>query len=455
MAPALRLRDQITLDNTLANLYTAHGNNEGDIFLFNFIHDPALSLKYDISSPTRFVYQYGHSEKLDTEFAIRLCLQLYPLHFSFIAGRMPVYLMSTVGNQEYLTEVRDVFQQVTTSQRPQLEFVKGPADLVCPPEVRLAIHSPSDCLSHLSHLVHPDAHYLLQAKRTLASSGIPTPATEIVDSLLPASQFGDEAAIESHTQDILARVQRRKLPFVLKLQQSGASLGTFILRSNDDLQRCIPTIQNEIRQALCQVDSSNHHFHNASLVMQDLISGDAKAVSTFVPKTGDPVFLGACDQLMNEDGKWIGGSISYGEQDDLSKKYSTLMKQIAEFVQQDQYQGLLGVDVMTDAEGNHLAIDLNPRCAGTTALCVLRGYLSRARNLHEAAMLLPFMIPATRTKFEEDFGHEFDAGKLIITAWCSLPKTGCYVAGIVAAAETKEKLKYLTERLQRYQASAQ
>ncbi|KAJ5928247.1 hypothetical protein N7466_007203 [Penicillium verhagenii] len=444
--------EKIFLDATLHDLYAPDLGKDEEVTLFYFNYTEALALKYGISKPRRFIYQYGSAVIEDEAFVIGLYLQQYPLHMTFFAGKMPVYMMDVNDDAGYKEDVLRVFAHLTTDQQPRVSFFKGPAEPICSPGERVAVLNPTDSLLELPHLVNPDVQFLLQCKRTLAFSGLPTPATEVIDTHLQPLEVQDEAVISREVQLILNRVHQRKLPFVLKLQQSAGSLGTFFFRSEKDRQRWIPEVEVELRRALRQLNSSNQIFHPASLVIQSFVSGDTVAIAMFIPKQGDPVFLGGSAQFLNDQEQWIGGSISYREQDSISENYSPIMRQVARFVQQHGYHGPFCMDLMTDSNGNHLVIDLNPRCPAGAALGVLRTHFSRQRNLDEAALIMPLCVSGTRDRFEKEFSEQCLEGRLVITSWCYLRGSNRSMAGVIFAAETKEKLRAFITILEDYQA---
>ena len=99
-------------------------------------------------------------------------------------------------------------------------------------------------------LIDPDRLWYLNAKEALAKSGLPTPATEIVEVQghcpdadgcceVCASSMSEEVPdactgprnrwIGEQTVRILSAIERQKLPFVFKNQQAFAGAGTYVI----------------------------------------------------------------------------------------------------------------------------------------------------------------------------------------------------------------------------------
>ncbi len=65
----------------------------------------------------------------------------------------------------------------------------------------------------------------------------------------------------------------------------------------------------------------------------------------------------------------------------------------------------MGADIMTDADGRQLVIDLNVRVTGSHSLGALRGHFARL-GLNVATTLSCLMLRLTRDEFQEEFREE-------------------------------------------------
>ncbi|KAI1192374.1 solid-state culture-specific protein-like protein [Nemania serpens] len=462
MTPTTRLPPPVVLDTTLRDLYSLQADGELRIFLVSVVPSAEVQLKCCMPLGTRYIYQSPLSGPENTNFLGRIHLQVVAQHYAFVAGKMAVCLIDidvhdaspcpSPGASSFLPpgreEIRRVFSRLDPDQQPDVRFVPDPAKLDCPEGFVAAIASPMDCFAHLAPLVDADAHYDLQSKRALAISGIPTPSTEVIDTKLQPSQAGNAKLVAAEVGRMVGCVESRQPPFVLKMQQSLGSQGTIVVRSSKDREHALDVLRAELGRVLPLLDETNQHLRTSTVLVQDTVAGDAVALSIFVTPDGPPVFISCCRQLLDARDQWIGGYIAYADQDRLRQEYADISEDVARYSRLKGYRGPLGVDVMTDVEGGRrVAIDVNPRVSGTTPLGVLRGHFSDRRGLHHAAVLCPLFLSCTRDEFEGTFREEYHAGSLIITGWSYDARQAYSTAAVIMAAETEEKLRNLTDRV--------
>ncbi|KAI2629329.1 solid-state culture-specific protein-like protein [Hypomontagnella submonticulosa] len=448
----------IVLDTTLRELYRLRTDGEPRIVLVSIVPSAQVQMKRCMPLGTRYIYQSPLSGPEDSNFLGRIHLQVVAQHYAFMAGRMTVCLVdvddANAGpNASGLLptgreEIERVFSHLCPEQQPDVRFVPDPAKLVCPDGFQAAISSPMDCFAHLAHLVNADAHYDLQSKRALAVSGIPTPSAEVIDTKLQPSQACNDGLVAAEVDRMAACVQSRQPPFVLKMQQSLGSQGTIVVRNTDGKEHALEVLRAELGRVLPLLNEANQHLRTSTVLVQDVVAGNAVALSLFVTPEGPPVFISCCEQLLDTQDQWIGGYISYADQDRFRQEYADIAQDVARYSRLKGYRGPLGVDVMTDAEGGrHVAIDVNPRVSGTTPLGVLRGHFSERRGLHHAAVLCPLFLSCTRDEFERAFGEEYYAGSLVITGWSYDAHQGYSTTAVIMAAKTKEELRDFTDRV--------
>lgn len=443
----------VILDTTLKDLYALDGTLDRGLVLVYAVPTADVQMSSGIPLSSKFVYQSPLSHCHDGDELARLFLQVVPQLFGFIAGNMPLILFDLDPNdQEHLAntprgpqrphvvDALQVFEGLIPQQRPQTTFVANPGHIDLSPGVGIAITSPMDCLLDLPHDVNPEAHYQCLSKRALASSGLPTPNSVVIDTGIQPHQVHDAECIKAEVSRMLEPILERTLPFAVKMPQALAGQGTFLIQTEAARQKAVETLAKEIERMLREVNDDNKHLYTCSLVIQDLIDGETAALSFFVTKAGRVVFICCTEQIMDSIGHWGGAFISYSQQDDYQKRYVTILEQMARYVHEKGYRGPMNADVMTDPHGRQLIVDLNVRAAGSHPLGLLRNHFSIQRGLHKAVLLFPLYLKGTKDEFQWAFEEEFRAGSLIICGWCHDRVGIDSISCLILAAETKEKL---------------
>lgn len=448
----------IVLDMTLRDLYTCEGGGE-DITLAFAVPTAEVQTAAGIPLSKKFTYQTPVKPTYDSDFLARRYLQLVPQAFAFMAGKMPVILFDLDKNVEelhvsnsnsrrpYQTDAYSVFDRLSPHQRPELTFVEKPSDINFGQESRFALVSPMDCLLPLPHLVDPEVHYEALSKRGLALSKLPTPDTEIVDTDLGPAEISDQGKVDFEVQSMMARIRARQPPFVIKMPQSLSGHGTFIVRTRADRTEAIRILVPETKRMLNQINSLNAHIKPCSLILQSIIPGEAVALSLLITKSGRPIFTACCSQIFHANGKWAGNFCDYREQDTLQAQYADTAAKIGAYMQRLGYWGPLGADIMTDINGRQLIIDVNARVTGSHPLGALRSHFVRL-GLNVANIFSCLMLRLTREEFEEEFRQELiQSGTIVVNAWLHMKDGKTSLATVALAAEHREKLNELVERL--------
>lgn len=448
----------IVLDMTLRDLYTCEGGGE-NITLAYAVPTAEVQMAAGIPLSTKFTYQTPIYPTYDSDFLARRYLQLVPQAFAFMAGNMPVILFDLDKNAEELhvlnsnsrrphqADAYSVFDRLKPHQRPELTFVEKPSDIKVGQESRFAVVSPMDCLLPLPHLVDPEVHYEALSKRGLALSGLPTPYTEIVGTDLGPAEISDHELVGVEVQRMMARIRARQPPFVIKMPQSLSGHGTFIVRTQADRSNAIRTLIPETKRMLNQINSSNARINPCSLILQSIIPGEAVALSLLITKSGRPIFTACCSQIFHANGKWAGNFCDYGEQETLRAQYAETAAKIGAYMHKLGYWGPLGADIMTDIDGKQLIIDVNARVTGSHPLGALRGHFVRL-GLNVANIFSCLRLRLTREEFEEEFRQELEqSGSIVVNAWIHMKDGKTSLATVALAAEHREKLNELVERL--------
>lgn len=458
---------QITLDTTLTDLYTLDGGNPQDLSIVTVIPPPS-QVSSSLPSNTKFVYQHPNHEKFDDDIYARILLGAVAQHLSFVAGTIPVNLFdidktffqswasliwtSVPGHR---VDAQRVYDVLVPAQRPKLEFISSPNGfLPIAPSGKVATvvaSNPLDCLSKLPGIVTPETHYKLLSKHDLVHSGLPMAPSDILTTSLTPAEVEDDSLVKRESNRLVDAVKNRALPFVLKFPQSLAGYGVFVLRTEPQRDACIAILHSEIPLMIRSLNTSNAHLNPVSLILQGMLPGGAVAYNIFVTKTGRPVFIGCCEQVIDKQGVWSGAMADYKRQEELGKLYAPTATKMAEYVFSKGYYGPMGADIMI-SEGQQYVIDLNVRLTGSYSLSLLKGHFSDRRGLHFATLMSPVPMMGDRNKFEGTFASELENGRLVIVGWCEgrfgpgrlfKYSMGCIVVG----GEDKAAMMELVERV--------
>ena len=451
----------IVLDTTLRDIYNLEGSGEEITFAFA-IPTAEVQLAAGIPVSEKFTNQSPLSSSKDRDALALRFLQLIPQFCAFMVGKMPVFMFDLDQNAEDLhllnskawrphqADAYRVLDGLAPHQRPDLKFVEKPSDIKLGPNGRLAIFAPLDCLLPLHHLVDPEAHYELLSKRGLALSGLPTPETEIVDTVLGLAQVSDQDLVDSEVRRIMSRIRARQPPFVIKMPQSIGGHGTFMIRTDADRTDAIRILGPETKRMLGQINSRNAHMYPCSLMLQRMIPrGERVALSLFVTRSGRAIFNACCHLLMDLNEQW-GDFVDYSEQDALQVKYADRTNQLSAYAHQRGYWGPMGADILTDVDGQQLIVDMNVRMTGCHPLGALRGHFGRL-GLKVAATLFLSILRLTRDEFDLQFGAELHFGSVVVIAWVHMRDKKTSMTKLTLAAEDKEKLDELIEKVKMFE----
>lgn len=188
------------------------------------------------------------------------------------------------------------------------------------------------------------------------------------------------------------------------------------------------------RQITCKGTRASTPMYPSSLVIQKLIPGEAMALSLFITRKGRAIIIACSRQGFNEEGHWIGASVSCAQQAVLKERHSNTADAVARFLHRRGYYGPAGADAITvPSSGEQFVIDLNVRVTGAYALGLLTGHFTR-RELFEAT-LLTIYLPCTKTAFECAFEGEIKDGCIVITGWAQDSRRALSHAGIIVGGK--------------------
>jgi len=283
------------------------------------------------------------------------------------------------------TDAAKVIEGIVISQRPKIEYISDATTFQAPPGVLIFAYPPQDFLDKHPAIMSQELNYKLQSKRELVFSGLPTPNTDVIDTVLEPVDIADSAKVEAESQRILEIIRSHRFPFVIKFPLAVGGLGVFVVRNELQLAAAekLGRLAEEIPRMLRSIKPENAHLHPACLCLQDVVDGGTtRNLSIFVTKEGRAEFLSCCEQFIDEeDGIWRGSIIDYARQEELERQYRPLIDQMAAYVYGYGFYGPMGGDVMTDGSGNQFIVDLNTRVTGDVMMGPLRGHYYERRGM--------------------------------------------------------------------------
>ncbi len=437
---------------TLKQLYDWDPASHGEVYLAYVVPTAQVQMSSGIPISTKYAYQDPLSRK-DNDLQARIFAQVVPQHFGMIAGKMNLIMfdLDAEHGQGFDPQPRidtaEVMDQYAEHQRPLTTYVQKASDIVLPPKAVLAVSCPMDCLEHLPVAVPPEAHYRALSKRELAFSGLPTPHSIVVDTVLDVDQVRDSSLRAIEVTRMLHFVEGKAPQYVVKLPLASAGQGTFLIRNEADRFEALAVLRPEVDRMLLQLNQTNEHLNPASFVIQEMVAGSAMAVSLFLTKSGELIVTSCCDQFVDPSGRWGGGHIDYPQQSRLKAEYLPVANTLATYMHSLGYYGPLGADIMTDSDGKHLIIDLNTRVTGSQPLGFLKGYFSAKRGFHNAPVFFPLLLDVTLKEFKHRFRKECEQGRIVVAGWCHARGGKSSVTAIIIAGEDQARLGALAERV--------
>ena len=191
----------------------------------------------------------------------------------------------------------------------------------------------NEALTSHKRTVDPDTLYKLLSRRYLALSGLPTPETSIPD-------LDDSLdSVEGKLSMAVSWIRTFSLPRVFKTQQGMSSVGTFLIRTEDERESLIDSIsEHSLRTTLESVNAANAYLCPSSILSQKMITQaqECFATSFFVCRNGNGIFLGACRQTMDSrSNAWLGATIKYRDQDRLRRRLWPVVSQLAKYLHKE------------------------------------------------------------------------------------------------------------------------
>jgi hypothetical protein len=281
---------------------------------------------------------------------------------------------------------------------------------------------PFDHLAPQKHAVPPDIHYRLLSKTTLAEAGVRSPNyktyrlddTAIADIPLPES-----------------------FPYLIKVSHGLSGEGTYIIKTPSDLDYTWREIGKYREDNLLD-----------QIIVSEFVKNEVQnyCVQFYVDKTGQITLIGATEQMVSPEGKYLGGIIDYEKSEVL--RFKEIIDAIASYAHSHGYFGVIGCDVLEDKDGEFHVIDINFRINGSTPLCLQRHrFLSQGKTV--AKYSGAYRMSGTLDSILATLKSELDRQDFLILSALEKVKYGkiyCDLYGIVAGA-TLDQMIGVEEKL--------
>ena len=224
---------------------------------------------------------------------------------------------------------------------------------------------------------------------------------------------------------------------VVKLSHGYAGLGNFFIHT--------PFDESMMREQIAQ------QWPDAKLVINQLIENIVAdtGIQFYLRKDGSVVWLGLTQQQFNTKLRWSGGIFSVGEQDEGRHRYEAAVLATANCLHSHGYFGVVGIDVLTDAEGQQFLIDVNPRLTGVTPfLMASRRFADqgRAEGIYVASQTFDGSLDELFAAAESINASRDDATVLVLSA-CEnqgQPTTICHLSvSSSSQADNRQMLQQL------------
>lgn len=461
----------VQLSKTLSELYALDGGDVNDIALVYAFPNPTR-LTASLPASTKYAYQGPRTVKLSDDCMARICLGCLAQYYGFVSGPMDLYLFDmdktkwetawenlswTKQTPTHRVDADRVFQAIEPSQRPQVHFVQTAQQVVDLPQKK-AVITPMDFLDGQRLLVDQEAHWEMLSKRSLALSNIPSPQTQVIDTILQPEQIGDTDVLSSEIARMLQPVERNPVPFVVKLPLGMGGHAVFMVRDEHQRKDCLAVLNAQLPLMFQSLTRENKDRNPVSLLIQRVVPGDSAGVSVFITRTGRVVFVSCSEQILDERNYWSGGYMDFTRQEVLEKQYKDIVLRVAEYVYSRGYHGPMGIDVMTNEDGEQLVVDMNIRQTGSYTLGLMKRHFWENLKLPLGGLICPFAVRGDRDEFERQFVREIEEGSLVIAAWCRGRggPGGMFVysiCGLLLGGKDRESLDSLMDRLNKIRLS--
>ncbi|KXJ16739.1 uncharacterized protein LOC110235109 [Exaiptasia diaphana] len=266
---------------------------------------------------------------------------------------------------------------------------------------------PLQCLPRKKHAIDPDVHHKILSKNSIPEMGANCPR---------------HMTLDDYT-----------VPCMIKASWGTGGKATYLAKTKPDAENFIYKLQNE--------------FRCPEPVISEFITGVTGnyCVNFYLYKSGDVEWLGCPIQDIDEDFGWIGVHMDWNEQDELKDKlYDTVMP-VKEYLHQNGYFGVVGIDVLSNKDGNFV-IDVNARINGSTTLVMIGPHMAELGYPMSAKLMIED-VKCTESELIDEFNKINSEGKEMVINLASVETEKSCTAVICLFAKTEENLKTLYKKM--------
>jgi len=202
---------------------------------------------------------------------------------------------------------------------------------------------PHESLPAAQQVVDPVTNYAIHSKEVIAN--IDCPQADVLDSVIP--------------------------PCIVKLSHGYAGLGNYLIESTDD-------------EIAMKAELANH-WPTATLVVNSIVENVTNdfGVQFYLRRDGSMVWLGFTEQMFNSNKRWCGGTFSADQQLEMFDGLCTMIEPAGRYLHAQGYFGLVGIDILRNADGDFFLVDVNPRLTGITPFLMASRIFARDDGLKE------------------------------------------------------------------------
>ena len=174
-----------------------------------------------------------------------------------------------------------------------------------------------------------------------------------------------------------------RYPCIVKLSHGYAGLGNYLLRNEADEQ----AMRAELEE----------HWPGSTLVINSVIADIAGdyGVQFYLRRDGSVVWLGLTEQHFTEKNKWCGGTFTKSLQTELIEPFEPIVTAAAKHIHSRGYFGLVGIDILRDANDRCFLVDVNPRLTGITPFLMASRIFAKDESFDEGIYQASFRFQGT------------------------------------------------------------
>ena len=192
-------------------------------------------------------------------------------------------------------------------------------------------------------------------------------------------------------------------PCIVKLSHGYAGLGNFLIRSQSDEQEMRAQLQNQ--------------WPDATLVVNSIIEGIVGdfGIQFYLRRDGEMIWLGLTEQKFNQQNRWCGGTYSSHLQTELLEPFAAIVEATGAYLHSQDYFGVVGIDILRDAQGQSYLVDVNPRLTGVSPFLMTSRILDRDQGLEEGIYQASVQFDGSLEQLIEE-SENAETGKVIVVS---------------------------------------